>query len=167
MTNYGWDDNEFPLGYLITIRTFGTWLHGDERNSVDRHGRNIYGTPRIGADAKFLVRMKENIAGPALILNEAQRHVVEEAIRNVCRIRNLDLHVVNVRTNHAHCVVSAKDRPESIMNAFKANATRELREARLIDDNVKVWSRGGSRKYLWKDNDLDSAIAYVRYEQGM
>ena len=25
-SNSEWDDNDFPLAYLITIRTFGTWL---------------------------------------------------------------------------------------------------------------------------------------------
>ena len=30
------DDNEFPLAYFISFRTYGTWLHGDERFSVDR-----------------------------------------------------------------------------------------------------------------------------------
>ena len=25
------DDNEFPLAYFISFRTYGTWLHGDER----------------------------------------------------------------------------------------------------------------------------------------
>jgi len=59
-TNFDWDDNEFPLAYLITIRTHGTWLHGDERGSVDRHGQNIYGTNRIAANNKFLTRMREN-----------------------------------------------------------------------------------------------------------
>ena len=24
-----WDDNEYPLTYLITFRTYGTWLHGE------------------------------------------------------------------------------------------------------------------------------------------
>jgi len=33
-----------PLGYLITCRTYGTWLHGDARGSVDRD-HNVYGTP--------------------------------------------------------------------------------------------------------------------------
>jgi hypothetical protein len=27
------DDNEFPLAYLITFRCYGIWLHGDERGS--------------------------------------------------------------------------------------------------------------------------------------
>jgi hypothetical protein len=29
MTKHDLDDNEGPLAYLITIRTYGTWLHGD------------------------------------------------------------------------------------------------------------------------------------------
>jgi hypothetical protein len=43
--DYEYDYNDFPLAYLITLRTYGTWLHG-EKNAVDRHGYNIYKTPR-------------------------------------------------------------------------------------------------------------------------
>jgi hypothetical protein len=37
-----------PIGYLITFRSYGTWLHGDERGSVDRNHR-AYGTPMFAA----------------------------------------------------------------------------------------------------------------------
>ena len=37
---------EFALAYFITFRCYGTWLHGDERGSVDRF-HNIYGMPFI------------------------------------------------------------------------------------------------------------------------
>ena len=40
------NDSGIPLGYLITFRTYGTWLHGDPRGSVDRF-HNIYGTPKL------------------------------------------------------------------------------------------------------------------------
>src|SRR5438093_13756827 len=30
-----WNDTDLPLGYLITFRCYGTWLHGDERGSID------------------------------------------------------------------------------------------------------------------------------------
>ncbi len=31
---------EFPPAYLITFRTYGSWLHGDEKGSIDRkHNR--------------------------------------------------------------------------------------------------------------------------------
>jgi hypothetical protein len=56
-----WDDNEFPLAYLFTLQTFGTWLHGDDRGSVDRHGKNIYGTERIVPNVKFQAQMSRSI----------------------------------------------------------------------------------------------------------
>ena len=46
------DDNEFPLAYLITFRCYGTWLHGDERGSMDRT-HNVFGAPKIAANAVF------------------------------------------------------------------------------------------------------------------
>ncbi|HEX9659180.1 MAG TPA: hypothetical protein VGA18_02730, partial [Rhodothermales bacterium] len=39
-----------PLAYLITFTTYGTWLHGDERGSVDP-GHSIPGTPPLERDA--------------------------------------------------------------------------------------------------------------------
>jgi hypothetical protein len=35
---------DIPLAYFFTFRAYGTWLHGDERGSVDRF-HNQYGTP--------------------------------------------------------------------------------------------------------------------------
>ena len=32
-------DRSSPIGYLVTFRCYGTWLHGDERGSFDRHHR--------------------------------------------------------------------------------------------------------------------------------
>ncbi len=165
-TNFDWDDNEFPLTYLITIRTHGTWLHGDERGSVDRHGQNIYGTNRIAANNKFSTRMRENNTETEFLLNGKQRAAVEAAIRNVCTVRACALIAVNVRTNHFHSVVAAANKPELIINAFKTNATRELRAAGLVNANESVWSRGGSRRYLWKPHHIEAAIDYVLYGQG-
>ena len=165
-TNLEWDDNELPLAYLITIRTFGTWLHGDDRYSMDRHGKNIYGTPRISPNENLSTIMQANRTREAFLLNGRQRGIVETAIRNVCKTRGYGLLAINVRTNHAHSVVSSLKKPESIIISFKSNATRELREAGLISEGQSVWSRGGSRRYLWKPNHVDVAIDYVLYGQG-
>jgi len=164
--NSAWDDNEFPLGYLITIRTYGTWLHGDDRKSVDRHGKNIYSTKRIEANPDLERQMGSNCAGDLFLLDGPQRSVVESAIRGVCVVRNYGLCAINVRTNHAHIVVSAPIMPEPIIIAFKSNATRELRTAGLISTGQKVWSRGGSRRYLWRPNQMQGAVDYVICGQG-
>ena len=166
MPNYEWDDNEYPLAYFITFRTHGTWLHGDQRGSVERHGRNVYGTERIGLDPMFSVKMDENLEAEPFILDGPRRGCVESAIRSVCEIRNYGLSAINVRTNHAHIVSSAAANPKTMMNAFKANATRELRSTGLADSDQKIWSRGGSTRYLWKPNQLERAINYTLYGQG-
>ena len=41
-----WEENTFPLAYLLTFRTFGTWLPGDPRTAVKRDGWNRRGHPR-------------------------------------------------------------------------------------------------------------------------
>jgi len=166
MTENEWDDNAFPLAYLITIRTFGTWLHGDQRGSVDRHGKNIYGAPRIESNPKLIQLMKDEMKGPPFILNTAQRIAVDREIKDVCDKRNYLLRALNVRTNHAHSVITAEVKPELIINAFKANATRALREQKLVSREVQVWSRGKSRRYLWKPRSVRLAIDYTLNQQG-
>ncbi len=162
-----WDDEIWPMAYLITIRTFGTWLHGDERGSVDLHGKNIYGTKRQSPNMKLESAMRDNQAAvPAFLFNGKQRYVVAAAIRRVCVKRSYGLIAINIRTNHAHVVVSAQMKPDIIMTAFKANATRELRNAGLVDRETRIWSRGGSRRYLWKSNQVQGAVSYVIDGQG-
>ena len=166
MTDAEWDDSEFPLAYLITVRTFGTWLHGDERGSMDRHGKNVYGAPRIAENPKLHYQMRSELTSPAFLLSGRQRACAEAAIRSMCRTRDYSLFAINVRTNHVHVVISAAAKPEVIINAVKANATRELREKGLVNADASVWSRGGSRRYLWKMHHVDAAIDYVLHGQG-
>jgi hypothetical protein len=52
------------------------------------------------------------------------------------------------------------------MNAFKAYATRHLRETGLLPPGVKPWSRHGSNPYLWTPEDVERAIDYVINNQG-
>ncbi|MBK7706666.1 MAG: hypothetical protein IPJ30_13040 [Acidobacteria bacterium] len=46
------------------------------------------------------------------MLDRRQRQVADEAIRGLCADRRYDLRALNVRTNHAHSVVSAQTEPE-------------------------------------------------------
>jgi REP element-mobilizing transposase RayT len=157
---------EFPLAYLITIRSFGTWLHGDERLAVDRHGFNVYGRHRRPANAKLEQLMKANMACEQVVFNGQQCEIISQAIKEVCDHRKYDLLATNVRTNHVHAVVSAQSKPEMIADAFKSYSTRRLREAGLLRRDLRPWARGRSRRYLWKPEHVSRAIHYVLYEQG-
>src|SRR6184192_2050140 len=91
------DDHNRPVGFLITFRCYGTWLHGDERGSIDRRKYNIYGTPDMPANIKLIENEKAELKNPSIILNRAKRAVVERAIREVCRHRGYLLRAVKVR----------------------------------------------------------------------
>jgi REP element-mobilizing transposase RayT len=147
-----------PLAFLITFRTYGTWLHGDERGAVDRRSYHRYGTPVMPRNRKVFNDEKAELKHSPIVLNRAQRRVIERAIREVCAHRAYFLRAINVRTNHVHAVVTAPSKPEHVMEGFKAYATRKLRAAGLLNHNVKPWARHGSTPYLWTEEQLQRAI---------
>jgi len=156
----------YPLAYLITLRTYGTWLHGDRKGSVDRHGYNIYDTPRMFSSKSLRNDMREQMSHEPLIFNKKQRLCVLEAIKEVYAYRGYECFAINIRTNHLHTVVSALQGPNKIVNDFKSYATRRLRVAALIEKDRKVWARGKSRRYLWKPRHVELAVDYVLFGQG-
>ncbi|HEX8736291.1 MAG TPA: transposase [Pyrinomonadaceae bacterium] len=137
-------EGNYPLAYLITIRSYGSWLHGDEKGSIDRHGFNIYGTPRMFQSEKLKNFMRQQMREEPVCLDKTERICILAAIKEVCDFRGYDLYAANIRTNHLHTVVSANTNPEKIINEFKAYATRRLRESKLIERDKTVWARGKS-----------------------
>ena len=164
-TDDDWHAVSEPLGYLITCRTYGTWLHGDARGSVDRD-HNLYGTPLRDPHRGLQQAERRCLKRAAVTLNARQREVVAETIRAVCRKRGWSLSALNVRTTHFHAVIAAPEAPERVMHAFKAYATRRLRKDGFHAQGAPLWSRQGSTRYLWKPLHVESACRYVAESQG-
>ena len=160
-----WNDTDTPLAYFLSFRTYGTWLHGDARGSSDRF-HNAYGSPFLPANNRWKSYKQQLLKAKPLILNTARRPIVEESIRETCRIRKWSLYAVNVRTNHVHVVVAALKDPELVLNAFKANATRRLREEGLWGYPFSPWAFKGSKRRLWNERSVERAINYVLFGQG-
>jgi hypothetical protein len=58
-----WNDTDVPLAYLITFRTYGTWLPGDERGSIDRF-HNVFRSPRVAPNAIMEEQHKKKLKCP-------------------------------------------------------------------------------------------------------
>ena len=157
--------DRFPLAYLITFRTHGTWLHGDLRGSVDRF-RNTYGTPRIPVDLRWERYNERRMKLAPVKLDARRRLAINAAIDETCAIRKWRLWARNVRTNHVHVVVSAPCDPEIVLRALKANGARKMNEAGCWQSSRTPWARKGSKRWLWTHDQLKSAIKYVVDEQG-
>lgn len=155
------------LAYHITWTTYGTWLPGDARGWV-RGGDWGIKPPDPEKEHHARARMAES----AIVLTDAQRSLVEQTIRDHCRIRGWILDAVNARTNHIHVVVTADREPDEVMNQFKAWCSRKLSDAAGLVN--KVAKKAGRRHWFTEGDDketieteeyLVNAITYVSERQ--
>jgi hypothetical protein len=65
-----------------------------------------------------------------------------------------------------HTVVSANRKAGLVLNAFKANATRKLRDDGLWQYAFSPWADKGSKRKLWNEQSVAKAIDYVLNGQG-
>jgi len=146
--------------YLITFHTYGTWLHGVENGWVEP-GMNVVGMEFGGRDEGRLRRDAEGLRHGGVVLGGEERRAIDACFREACAHRGWKLHAINVRTNHVHVVVSARETPERVMGALKARATRTLRASGLIGRETRFWSRHGSTRWLNSEVSIVAACDYV------
>lgn len=151
------------LAYHITWTTYGTRLPGDARGWV-KWGEVGIKEP----DPKLEERARERMAEPAVILNQEQRALVEQTVRDHCRIRGWMLHAVRARTNHVHVVVTADRDPDQVRDQFKAWCSRKLSDAAGLVRTVakkagrRHWfTEGGDSGVIDSEKYLVNAIKYV------
>jgi len=155
------------LAYHLTWTTYGTWLPGDGRGWV-KWGELGVKPPDPGRERGA----RERLAESAVLLTEDQRALVEQTIRDHCRIRGWVLHAVNARSNHVPVVVTADRDPDDVMNQFKAWYSRKLSDAAGLVTAVakkagrRHWfTEGGNHAPIDTEEYLTNAIAYVLERQ--
>ena len=125
-----YSDERIPLGYLITFRSYGTWLHG-ESGSVDRF-HNIYGTPRLPGNAKRKQYNQRLLKQRPVRLDTRKRAAILSAIKETCDIRKWELWVSNIRTNHVHAVVSGLCKPQTNLECPESQCNAQDERIRLL-----------------------------------
>lgn len=164
-------DNEFnttgyPLAYLITFRTYGSWLPGDKRGTVTKHHKR-FGSLYLPHDKDWDNESEKLLKSPPVELKGRMRLCVRKSFKETCRVRGWELLAVNVRTNHVHTVVSCGTTgPGKVLSALKANATRALRQEGLWKESHSPWVHKGSRRFLWYEGAVWKAVEYVVEGQG-
>ncbi len=161
-----WNDTDTPLAFFFTFRSYGTWIHGDERGSVDRH-HNAYGSARIEQIEHFEAISADRMNHEPVLLDAKKRRATELGIRNVCLKRDWCLNAINIRTNHVHVVASiGTTTPDRALAALKAYATRQMREDECWTHEHSPWAEKGSKRRLWNEKHISDAVEYVLNGQG-
>jgi REP element-mobilizing transposase RayT len=154
-----------PDAYFITIRTYGTWLAGDARGSVDDDHRTV-GEPFKPRDDFRRAYQERQLKTAPVEITATTRPLIESAMEEVCEYRSWHLFALNVRTNHIHIVISGSKEPESIMRDLKAYSTRALRKAGKLGPNAPMWAAHGSTVYAWDDREVEACVRYTMDRQG-
>ncbi|MBX9679729.1 MAG: transposase [Gemmataceae bacterium] len=153
------------LAYFITFSTYGTWLHGSEKRSVDR-SHNAYGAEFLPPNADQEQAEGAAMLQAAYVMGPRERDIVRDALVGLAKERGWDLLALHVRSNHVHLVVAAERDPGRMMSDMKARASRELTRAGFGDAERRRWSRHGSTRHLFRIADVEAAIRYSLDEQG-
>lgn len=150
-----------PLAYFLTWTTYGTWLHGDPRGSVD-DAHSTYSTPYVSPNRSRIEFVSTAMREAPLVLSEADRNVVNEAIRRSCEIRRWAVLALNVRSNHVHTVVAASDAsPEHAAAILKSWATRALKASGSHPGRSKFWTNQSSTRWLFDEQAVANASTYT------
>ena len=150
--------------YLLAWTTYGTWQYD---------GRTM---PTAAGAPAFRPAGRAAVAEPRMVtpvvLDPAQRGIVEEAIRTRCRLRRWALHAVKVRGSHVLVVVTADSQAAEVMNDLKAWCARRLTDPRpgtgglvgphgLLGEPRRWWGEYGEITEILDQEYLDHAIRYV------
>ena len=150
------------LAYFITFTTYGTWLHGNTKGSVDDE-HNVYGTPFLEPDAQQKRRAREAMAQPLYVMSAEEREIACKAMVELARDRGWDLLALHVRSTH---VLSAERDPQRLMSDLKGRASRDLALAGFDDAKRRRWTRHGSTRHLFRQEEVDAAVRYTLDGQG-
>lgn len=153
--------------YFITFTTYGTWLHGDPRGSVDST-HNVVGSPPLAPSPVELAARTRAMSEASFWLDTRTRAIVAEAITSLAEHRRWKIEAMYVGTNHVHIVVLAPlHTPQTVASQCKAWSTRAMKAVDLLQGRTRVWTKMASTRYLNSDESRAAAVDYVeRFQSG-
>ena len=155
--------------WLLTWRTYGTWLPGQPgfvSEFRDANGRKVLlntpGEPCAEPSPALAAYAAAIMSEDAVLLNLAQADAVANQLRQTARYRRWQLLGLAVLPNHVHVVVGVPGDPdpERLLADFKAWCTRRLNNG--WQHRRHWWEQSGSRRKKNTPDAIRAAVEYVR-----
>ncbi|MBY0309382.1 MAG: hypothetical protein K2Q09_11620 [Phycisphaerales bacterium] len=101
---------------------------------------------------------------PPRVLTRAERETVSAAIIAHCAVRRWQVLAQNPRSNHVDAVIGAGSAdPKKVLQELKSWSTRYLKQ--LDASFTDPWTRGGSARSLFSQEDVAAAVYYATVKQ--
>jgi REP element-mobilizing transposase RayT len=150
----------WPLAYHITVGTYGTRLHGDDRGTVDRR-MNRPGDPIIGHVEQWERMERAALRFPPRVFTPDQMRLVESLVPAVCDRGGWTVRARACAPDHLHVLVSGAADGSLIRKRMKRWLTQALAEHVPLEPEQTFWAECGSVKWVWTDEYLGRVDRYV------
>jgi len=140
------------VGYMVTWRTYGSWLPGDERGYVT-DGQILQG------DLQILERNQKRQKLPTVKLNKKEIQLVRQVISNEAERIGHEIVALAVCTNHVHLAARTNDKLiEDIVARYKSVTTRAVWG---LGRKGRIWTKGYDKRFCFSEEQLTQKIHYV------
>ncbi len=150
----------WPLAYHITVGTYGTRLHGDDRGTVDR-AMNQPGDPIIGRVEQWQRMERANLRFPPRLFAPEQMRLVESQVPAICARGGWTLQAHATAPDHTHTILTGSADGTLIRKLFKRWLGQALADHVPLQPDETFWAECGSVKWVWTDDYLIAVKAYV------
>lgn len=141
------------IGYMLTWRTYGTWLQGDERGYV-KDGKLLNQNETLEQINKI------NLKKQPIKFNSKQKEIVKDSIIQKAKRLNQKVFALTVLSNHIHLLVEKKQESIETTAALYKTAARTALNKNGLEG--KIWSKGYDKRYCFSYQELNNRIEYIR-----
>ena len=150
----------WPLAYHITVGTYGTRLHGDERGTVDRR-MNQPGDPIVGRVEQWQRAERASLRFEPRVFTPDQMGWVESLVPAICERGGWTLRARACAPDHLHTVVTATADGALVRKLLKRWLTQAMAKQLPLEPDEHFWAECGSVKWVWTDDYLGRVVPYV------
>ncbi len=155
----------------ITWGTYGTRLHGGDRPTVDRR-HNQRGQAFIAFDPPRYERCVQQMKFPPVLLDDAQRVLIERALPSLCERGGWLLREWAAQPDHVHVLADVRKdvHGEKVRRLLKRWLTQALNaqwepgsgRPGSLPEGGRWWAEQGSNRVVDDEHYLRNCIDYIR-----
>jgi REP element-mobilizing transposase RayT len=155
------------LAFHLTWGTYGTRLHGDSRNTVDRR-HNQYGEPVLRFDEHRWDGEKSLLKFAPVYFDPPKMNVVESLLSAICECGGWKHIAGAAGPDHVHEILSSPNDPKTIRRIFKRWLGQSLSEHfGALPEGASWWAECGSIRWIFAVHGdyYENAIDYVNRQR--
>lgn len=149
-----WDEEVFPLGYFIVFSLNKDFEEYEEIQPLKMKNLGFFSLERKTPRGKSVGLSKQN-----------EYKAIEKSVRDICRRSSCHLRAAKVTNGQILMVISNQLNPKTKFNSTKSGIDLRSVSTKILS-NAKELRKLEKSYCLWKNQQIDAAIDYIKNGKG-